>query len=469
MQLFREAGLPAGVINVVTGAARGDRQRLPRSPGPRAASTSPARRRCSSRCGGASARTSTRYRELPAPRRRDRRQGLRLRARQRRRSTRSPSRSCAAPSSSRGRSARPPRAPTSRGRSGRSSSASSASSSPRSRWATSPTSGTSWAPSSTSARSTRLTEAHRAARKADTRAASSSPAAASNARTAGSSSRRVIEVDDPQAPAHARGALRAGARPSSSTPTRDEDAGARARATRATPYALTGAIFAQRPRASSSERARGAPLRGGQLLHQRQADGRRRRAAALRRRARVGHQRQGRQRAQPARWASPRTIKETFVPPHARRVSVPRRRVTRAHGVNVPACRSCRSRRSRRVGLRRAHGSLVDEAAGAVEARRGLVGGRVEVDPADVVGRPLASRRVRAIGQQAATVERPRRLRTLARAEGVLRRTARADVAVPARAQPPPHPTSKVYASTPTGQGPAGTGSGSWSYVLLST
>ena len=49
----------------------------------------------------------------------------------------------------------------------------------------------------------------------------------------------------------------------------------------------------------------GAPLRGRQLLHQRQADRCGRRAAALRRRPRVGHQRQGRAR-RPTCCAGPR-------------------------------------------------------------------------------------------------------------------------------------------------------------------
>ena len=64
------------------------------------------------------------------------------------------------------------------------------------------------------------------------------------------------------------------------------------------PYALTGAVFAQDRRAIVA-RDVGAAARGRQLLRQRQADRRGRRAAAVRRRARVGHERQGRVEAEP--------------------------------------------------------------------------------------------------------------------------------------------------------------------------
>jgi acyl-CoA reductase-like NAD-dependent aldehyde dehydrogenase len=59
----------------------------------------------------------------------------------------------------------------------------------------------------------------------------------------------------------------------------------------ASAYALTGAIFAQDR--AAIEASTGCARRR-QLLRQRQADRRRRRPAAVRRRARVGHQRQGR-------------------------------------------------------------------------------------------------------------------------------------------------------------------------------
>ena len=64
------------------------------------------------------------------------------------------------------------------------------------------------------------------------------------------------------------------------------------------PYALTGAVFAQDRRAIVAGDV-GAAARRRQLLHQRQADRRGRRPAAVRRRARVGHERQGRIEAEP--------------------------------------------------------------------------------------------------------------------------------------------------------------------------
>ena len=81
------------------------------------------------------------------------------------------------------------------------------------------------------------------------------------------------------------------------------------------PYALTGAVFAQ-DRAAVRAGDVGAAQRGRQLLHQRQADRRGGRPAAVRRRARVGHQRQGRLEAEPgALGVVPRTVKENFNPP----------------------------------------------------------------------------------------------------------------------------------------------------------
>ena len=67
---------------------------------------------------------------------------------------------------------------------------------------------------------------------------------------------------------------------------------------RTSPYALTGAVFA-RDRAAVRQRLERAAERRRQLLHQRQADRRGRRPAAVRRRARIGHERQGRLEAEP--------------------------------------------------------------------------------------------------------------------------------------------------------------------------
>ena len=64
------------------------------------------------------------------------------------------------------------------------------------------------------------------------------------------------------------------------------------------PYALTGAVFA-RDRAARARSDDRAAQRRRQLLHQRQADRRGRRPAAVRRRARLGHERQGGLEAEP--------------------------------------------------------------------------------------------------------------------------------------------------------------------------
>ncbi len=64
-------------------------------------------------------------------------------------------------------------------------------------------------------------------------------------------------------------------------------------------YALTGAVIAD-DRAAVLHAATATAPRGGQLLRQRQAHRRRGGAAAVRRFARIGHQRQGRFRAEPA-------------------------------------------------------------------------------------------------------------------------------------------------------------------------
>ena len=112
MRLLQEAGLPDGVINLVYGPAR---------PSASAALASPelagihftGSTGCSAACGRRSARTSRRVPELPAARRRDGRQGLHPRAPHRRRRGGRDGDRARRRSSTRGRSARRPRACTS--------------------------------------------------------------------------------------------------------------------------------------------------------------------------------------------------------------------------------------------------------------------------------------------------------------------------------------------------------------------
>ena len=125
---------------------RDDRRRGARQPATSPASTSPARRPSSTGCGGRSAANIGPLPQLPAHRRRDRRQGLHRRPPVRRPRRRSRRRSSAARSSTRARSARPPRASTRRRTSGPSCASGCRRRSRRSRSATSPTSATSWAP-----------------------------------------------------------------------------------------------------------------------------------------------------------------------------------------------------------------------------------------------------------------------------------------------------------------------------------
>ena len=80
------------------------------------------------------------------------------------------------------------------------------------------------------------------------------------------------------------------------------------------PYALTGAVIA-RDRRAIAWAQRGAAVRGRQLLHQRQADRRGRRPAAVRRRPGLGTNDKAGAALNLLRWTSPRSIKETLVPP----------------------------------------------------------------------------------------------------------------------------------------------------------
>ena len=86
--------------------------------------------------------------------------------------------------------------------------------------------------------------------------------------------------------------------------------------------------FGLRPRPCGRRDRHGAvALCGGQFLHQRQADRRRRLAAAFRRFARVGHQRQGGQRAQPAALDEPAGHQGDARASDRFPVSVPRRKI----------------------------------------------------------------------------------------------------------------------------------------------
>ena len=65
MKLLEEAGLPAGVINLVYGSGAADRRPRAREPATSPASTSPARRRSSTACGARSATNIGSYRNYP--------------------------------------------------------------------------------------------------------------------------------------------------------------------------------------------------------------------------------------------------------------------------------------------------------------------------------------------------------------------------------------------------------------------
>ena len=118
MQLLEEAGLPPGRDQLRAGRRGRDLGRRRSTTATSPACTSRAAPRSSTACGRRSATNMSRYRVVPAHRRRDRRQGLHRRARLGRRRRRSPWRSRAAGSSTRGRSARRRAASTSRARCG---------------------------------------------------------------------------------------------------------------------------------------------------------------------------------------------------------------------------------------------------------------------------------------------------------------------------------------------------------------
>ena len=114
--LLEEAGLPPGVINMVPGSGGAVGDPVLASPRPRRHPLHRLHRGVQGHVEARSARTSKRYKLLPAHRRRDGRQGLRLRPPVGGRSTPWSPRWSAAPSSTRARSARRRAAPSSRSR-----------------------------------------------------------------------------------------------------------------------------------------------------------------------------------------------------------------------------------------------------------------------------------------------------------------------------------------------------------------
>ena len=291
MRLFQEAGLPTASSTSSTGRAQRSATRRWPARASRAC-TSPARRPSSRACGARSARTSpaTRTTRASSARPAARTSSSRTPPRT---STPSRPRSCAARSSTRARSARPPRAIFA----------------PSNLWPALRDRLAEEVAADPHGRRRRLLQLHgrrhrregaegpprgdRArARAAPTRR--SSPAAASTTREGFFVEPTVIETTDPEMPLMREELFG----PIVTTYVYPEgklggDAGPRRPrlAVRAHRRGLLG-----RPRRGASSAGGRAPLRGRQLLRQRQADRRGRRPAAVRRRARLGHERQGRAR-----------------------------------------------------------------------------------------------------------------------------------------------------------------------------
>ncbi len=133
-----------------------------------------------------------------------------------------------------------------------------------------------------------------------TRRRRSSRATAGRARTAGSAAPHSSRSTTPRTRCSPRSSSgRSSRSTSTTTPSPQGVDAALDLVDRTSPYGLTGAVFA-RDRAGRCARGEAPPSGGRQHLHQRQADRRGRRAAAVRRCARLGHERQGGQRIQPA-------------------------------------------------------------------------------------------------------------------------------------------------------------------------
>ena len=314
MRLLEAAGLPPGVINMVTGDGRAVSEVALAAPGTWPASTSPARPRPSSSSGRPSAATST----ATAP---TRGWSARPAARTSSSRTRAPTRPRCAPrwsaarSSTRGRSARPPRGRTCRGRCGRAGCATG---------------------SSPTAESLDVRRRHRpvatsAARSSTAGRSTGSPACSDRIAIDGlhgcSPAARADDSDGLLRPADGRASAptrRTRCSPPSTSGRSSacyvyDDAdcrrGAAPRPTDVAPYALTGSVFATdraRGRRGRRERCASRPATSTSTTS------RPARSSGSSRSAAPGP---AAPTTRPARclnllrWVSPRTIKETFVPP----------------------------------------------------------------------------------------------------------------------------------------------------------
>ena len=309
MGLLQEAGLPPGVINLVYGSGRDDRRRRPGEPATSPACTSPARPASSTRCGTRSASNVGSYRNYPRivgetggkdfivahpsadvdavataiVRGSFEYQGQKCSAASRVYAPPTSGPSCASGSPSRWR---------------------------RSRWATSPTSRTSWARSSTRSRSRR--RGRRSRRPAPTSRPRSWSAAESTTSEGFFVEPTVIETKDPDfrllrdelfGPVVTAYVYREG-----------EWGDTLELVDRTAPYGLTGAVFAD-DRDAVLEAKDALRYAAGNFYVNDKPTG-----------AVVGQQPFGGARASGTndkagsmwnliRWVSPRTIKETFVPP----------------------------------------------------------------------------------------------------------------------------------------------------------
>ena len=147
----------------------------------------------------------------------------------------------------------------------------------------------------------------------DRGASTSSPAARTTTRWAGSCGRRSSRATTPTDESFTHRVLRPDP-VRARLPRPPVRQGPATRWSRAAPYGLTGSIIAQ-DRAVIADATRAAAVRRRQLLRQRQAHRRRRRPAAVRRGRASGTNDKAGAAQNLLRWTSARSIKETFVPP----------------------------------------------------------------------------------------------------------------------------------------------------------